>query len=158
MCAGATGLTGSLGIPIVFDYTGKLQVHIQCLHSTHVVAGVASLTGCGQCGQVSHKTSMIDPWHVQTFVAPLTTTYNITAVGAGGGNSGNIAGGTGANVTTSVTLKAGTTLDVVAGGMGFEGGGGGGASFVFAPNASNALIVAGTNLYALWLSMRACIR
>ena len=96
---------------------------------------------------------MIHPWHAQTFVAPITTTYSITAVGAGGGNVNNI-GGTGANLTTIVTLKAGTAYDVVVGGMGGSsengGAGGGGASFVFVPSASAPLIVAGTNLNALW--------
>ena len=62
-----------------------------------------------QCGQVSHKTSMIDPWHVQTFVAPITTTYSITAVGAAGGNVNNI-GGTGANSDNNRDLKSRNNL------------------------------------------------
>ena len=107
----------------------------------------------GKCAQVSHKTSMMNPWRVQTFVVPITTTYSITAVGAGGGNDGGNAGGAGANVTTTVTLEAGTTLDVVVGGVGGSspyGAGGGGASFVFVPSAATPLIVAGTISYALW--------
>ena len=109
-----------------------------------------------ECGQVSHKTSMIHLRHVQTFVAPITTNYSIIAVGASGGTfDDTTGGGTGANLTTIVTLKAGTILNVVVGGMGGSsyitaGGGGGGASFVFVPSASAPLIVAGTNLYALW--------
>ena len=150
MCAGATGLTGFLGIPIAFKYTGTLQVGI---------AWPVWNSACPpkQCGHVSHKTSMIDPWHAQTFVAPLSTNYSITAVGAGGGayNDGTnvAAGGTGANLTTIVTLNAGRTLDVVVGGMGGRssgGSGGGGASFVFVPSASAPLIVAGAYLNALW--------
>ena len=75
---------------------------------------------------------------VVDYVIPTTGTYYITAYGAAGGGSENDIGGLGAIIGGNIALTAGTTLEIVVGGMGstgnFDGtwaGGGGGGSFVF---------------------------
>ncbi len=87
----------------------------------------------------------------QTFTAPASGTYDITAAGAQGGpgdyylNFSAPSGGLGATVGGDVYLTADTILDIVVGGQGGIGfgGGGGGGSFVFYPSASSPLVVAG---------------
>jgi hypothetical protein len=92
---------------------------------------------------------------VQTFTVPTTGTYDIVAVGAGGGNlnlpTGGAPiigehGGLGAEVGDTFTLTAGEVLSIVVGAAGGSaqeaGGGGGGASFVVAPG-DIALLIAG---------------
>src|SRR5271165_4922085 len=56
----------------------------------------------------------------QTFLAPTTGVYDITAYGAEGGG---IYGGLGAEIGGAVTLSAGTTLTILVGGGGADGGG-----------------------------------
>ena len=61
---------------------------------------------------------------IQTYTVPLTGIYDITAAGAEGGEAwahGLSAGGLGAVLSGEVMLTAGTTLDVVVGGMGGYG-------------------------------------
>src|SRR3954453_21796629 len=71
------------------------------------------------------------------FGAPATGTYDILAIGAGGGSAsfGNesAAGGRGASVEGTFALTAGEVLSIIVGGQGGNGGsvgGGGGGSFV----------------------------
>lgn len=97
-------------------------------------------TGTTLAGAVTVSTRGIQTWSV-----PLTGTYQITAVGAGGGGT---AGGNGASMTGSFTLTSGTVLKIVVGqtGVGVTSGasryGGGGGSYV--TNSSNTpYVVAG---------------
>ena len=88
-----------------------------------------------------------DKTTIQTSTVPTTGTYTITADGAQGGSIAQGAvGGLGAEVSGTVTLTAGTTLDIVVGGQGndFEDlVGGGGGSFVYAQTGDSLLLVAG---------------
>ena len=90
---------------------------------------------------------------LQTYTAPVTGTYDITAWGAQGGDfqtgcraSGGCllynAGGLGAKIGGDVSLKAGETLTLLVGGQGKRHGGGGG-SFVVVTASNMALVVAG---------------
>lgn len=99
-------------------------------------------TGTTLAGQVTINTQGIQLWTV-----PAAGSYQITAVGAGGGGA---AGGNGASMTGTFSLSSGTTLKIVVGQTGvavFDGStyyryGGGGGSYV--TNSSNtAYIVAG---------------
>jgi hypothetical protein len=56
----------------------------------------------------------------QSFVAPTTGVYDITAYGAEGGG---IYGGLGAEIGGVVTLSAGASLTILVGGGGADGGG-----------------------------------
>jgi len=70
---------------------------------------------------------------IQTYTIGTSGTYDITADGAQGGDSGEALGGTGASVAGDVFLEAGTKLEIVVGGDGGPseyGAGGGGGSFV----------------------------
>ncbi len=72
---------------------------------------------------------------LQTFTASSTGTYDIVAIGAGGGDStsgAGLPGGLGARVEGSFDLIAGEVLSILVGGHGITGGtgGGGGGSFV----------------------------
>lgn len=92
-----------------------------------------------------------------TYTTTYTGTYSIAVAGAQGGSSSDGTGGLGAAASGNVWLTAGTTLEVVVGGMGFSdlascipnqpcislAGGGGGGSFVFIVGDSSPLIVAG---------------
>ena len=81
---------------------------------------------------------------IQTFLAPATGVYDVTAYGAEGGG---IYGGLGAEIGGAVTLSAGTSLIILVGGGGADGGGianggGGGGSFVVS-GVLGPLVVAG---------------
>ena len=83
---------------------------------------------------------------LQSFTAPVTGTYDITAFGAQGGNySRQLHGGPGAEIGGYVRLTAGETLTLLVGGQGeeYSGGGGGGGSFVVVTASKMALLVAG---------------
>jgi hypothetical protein len=93
---------------------------------------------------------------VVSYTVPTTETYYIFTAGAQGGSTLYGSGGLGAVTSGDVWLTAGTTLEIVVGGMGGsgnlnpllyannEGGGGGGGSFVYIlDDYSNPLIVAG---------------
>jgi hypothetical protein len=86
----------------------------------------------------------------QSFVAPTTGVYDITAYGAGGGG---IYGGLGAEIGGAVTLSAGTSLTILVGGGGADGGGiangggGGGGSFIVA-SVLGPLVIAGGGGYS----------
>ena len=89
---------------------------------------------------------------LQTFTAVCSGTYTIEAWGAAGGkgNGGNTNGGLGARMRGTFNLTAGTTLNIVVGGVGAQGsssyaGGGGGGSFVYTGSigGSGLLIAAG---------------
>ena len=92
---------------------------------------------------------------LQSFTAPVTGTYDITAFGAAGGATlicgpGGCQiiqnGGQGAEIGGDVHLTAGETLTLLVGGQGHQGygaGGGGGGSFVVVTASNMALLVAG---------------
>ena len=72
---------------------------------------------------------------IVTYTVPATGLYDITAIGASGGNTGFMntdAGGFGAEVSGDVQLTAGEVLFIAVGGEGAsaDGSGGGGGSFV----------------------------
>jgi len=83
---------------------------------------------------------------VQTFVAPVAGNYEISALGAQGGNSG-FAGGDGASIADTFSLTTGETLQILVGAAGGNstsaGGGGGGGSFVIGPSDTPLLIAGG---------------
>jgi len=86
---------------------------------------------------------------VVTFTAPATGLYDITAIGASGGNGQGTVGGVGADVSGEVELTAGEVLSIAVGGAGAAGtgtdgaGGGGGASFVVGPDDAPLVIAGG---------------
>jgi hypothetical protein len=84
------------------------------------------------------------------YVIPQTGVYYIAAVGAQGGDVGTALGGYGAGVGGTVLLDEGTVLDIVVGGAGIDGGGGGG-SFVWDPAAIPAQPVPELSTWALML-------
>jgi hypothetical protein len=66
----------------------------------------------------------------QIYIAPVTGEYAIKVLGAGGGPSRFDSGGLGAELTGDVFVQAGQLFQLVAGGQGYQDGGGGGFSFV----------------------------
>jgi hypothetical protein len=92
---------------------------------------------------------------IQTWTVPSTGDYSITIAGAAGGSNlyANITGGGGATLSTSVTLTAGTVLNIVVGQMGtnnpatcsatYCGAAGGGGSFVYTSVSNTFLAAAG---------------
>ena len=80
------------------------------------------------------------PGGLQTYTAPVTGLYQITADGASGGATDFGTGGFGASITASFSLTAGQILDIYVGEEGGFGGGGGGT---FVTLNGNALLVAG---------------
>lgn len=88
---------------------------------------------------------------IQSWIAPITGTYQITAIGAQGGHgtvsNDSYVGGRGAQIVGSFNFLAGQSFLLAVGGMGssfansYNGGGGGGSFFVDA--AGNPLLVAG---------------
>jgi hypothetical protein len=81
-----------------------------------------------------------------------TGEYYIVGAGAAGGPAGNSdpSGGNGALIRGDIFLTAGTTLDIVVGGMGetgdfdgYWGGGGGGGSFVWVDSSGELLLAVG---------------
>jgi uncharacterized repeat protein (TIGR03803 family) len=82
---------------------------------------------------------------IETFVAPVTGNYEITAIGAQGGNA-NFAGGYGASIEDTFALTAGETLQILvgaAGGNSTTAGGGGGGSYVVGAGDTPLLIAGG---------------
>ncbi|WP_414693276.1 PEPxxWA-CTERM sorting domain-containing protein [Phenylobacterium sp.] len=93
---------------------------------------------------------------VQSWAVPTTGIYQIDAWGAQGGGNQTFPGGAGAHVGGQITLAAGTSLSLVVGGAGKWGGGnyaygGGGASWIFVPDASDPLLVAGGGGGSSWI-------
>lgn len=84
---------------------------------------------------------------IQQYTVTQTGLYDFIVVGAtGAGASGGQAGGAGAKATGQLALLAGTTLQLVVGGVGvsnFYFGGGGGGSFVYIDDATPLLIAGG---------------
>ena len=78
---------------------------------------------------------------LQTYTVITTGHYEITAFGAQGGDMpGNGPGGLGAQIGGDFLLTAGTTLNIVVGGVGGLRSGGGGGSFIY--TLANDLLVA----------------
>src|ERR1700761_4082693 len=99
-------------------------------HSNLLIAGVLLV---GAPIAAAGTTTFSSIGSIDTFIAPATAVYTITAVGAGGG--GAVAGGgRGASVTDTFSLPAGDTINILVGGQGDVGsdgpGGGGGGTFV----------------------------
>ena len=83
---------------------------------------------------------------IVTYTIPTTGTYLITAFGASGGNSNSYLGGLGAELTGDFTLNAGDQLQILVGNVGhstYDGGFGGGGSFVYDSTISELLEAAG---------------
>jgi Glycine rich protein len=87
---------------------------------------------------------------IDTFTAPITGVYDITAIGASGGEGdGGGLGGDGAWVEGAFSLTSGQTLDILVGQQGSPGlpegaGGGGGGTFVVIEGSPDTpLLIAG---------------
>lgn len=82
---------------------------------------------------------------VQYYRATSSGEYEVTAMGAKGGDSENFVGGRGASVTAKVQLSAGEVLAIVVGQAGSNGlsGSGGGATYIYKDNSNSPIIVAG---------------
>jgi hypothetical protein len=125
------------------------------------VAALAAVVGIGlSAGSAAGQTYQFDySGAIVNWVVPTTGIYRVTAVGGQGGGVEvsdpqrgpfSTVGGSGARVAGTVTLNAGTTLQIAVAGGGSlggnigsgNGGGGGGGSFVVAPG-DTPLIVAG---------------
>jgi hypothetical protein len=118
------------------------------------VSGLGASVASGQTYQFDYSGAIVN------WVVPTSGIYRVTAVGGQGGGVttenafygvNTAEGGRGARVAGTVTLNAGTTLQIAVAGGGalggsfapnFFGGGGGGGSFVVAPG-DTPLIVAG---------------
>jgi hypothetical protein len=84
------------------------------LAGTSLLALLAATTGVG-------ATAFNYTGSIASYTVPVTGTYEVTAIGAQGGNGAFGVGGFGALVTGVVSLNAGTTLDVAVGGQGTSG-------------------------------------
>jgi hypothetical protein len=111
------------------------------LSSAMVVA--LTFAGASRADVISYSGSIV------TYTVPATGTYDIIAVGGGGGNgSYNTSGGVGASVEDTFSLTAGEQLSILVGKSGDPsdgdgGGGGGGGTFVIAPGTTPLLIAGG---------------
>ena len=86
------------------------------------------------------------------YTVPTTGSYIITALGAGGGGIG----GSGASLSGTINLSAGTVLDIWVGQQpiaGDEGSGGGGGSFVALNRVPSAVPESGSSLLLLSLAL-----
>ena len=110
--------------------TGPTQAACNAAYTSTDLAGAVTIAGSG----------------VQDWVVPTTGTYEVTAIGAQGGNgNGEFVGGLGAEIQGTFTFDAGMTLQLVVGQMGgsnLGNGGGGGGSFVV-DLSNDPLLVAG---------------
>lgn len=126
-----------------------------------------NFTNCGQTGPTGPTQAQVNSSYsatnlngnvvvntngIQEWTVPVTGTYNITTIGACGGELQGTyypgKPGTGATISGDFNLTAGTVLKVVVGQKGTyddNGSGGGGGSFVFTgtPQGAGLLIVAG---------------
>ena len=96
--------------------------------------------------------------HIDTFTAPAAGTYEITAIGAQGGN-GSRGGGDGEQVVGDFQLTQGEVLQIAVGGTGSNnagGGGGGGGSFVVAPGSVALEVAGGGGGGRAWQRRRQC--
>ena len=125
------GTSYSFNSALATGQNGPTQAQVTTAYTGTTLAGAVTVTTRG----------------IQLWTVPATGSYQITAVGAGGGGA---AGGNGASMTGTFSLSSGTTLKIVVGQTGVavsDGGtyyryGGGGGSYV--TNSSNtAYIVAG---------------
>lgn len=123
-----------------------------------ILLGSTSLLALALSAGIARATPFSETFNytgaIQTFSAPTTGSYEITAFGAAGGNvhntndanHGSYSGGLGAEVSGDFALTSGETLQIAVGGYGKVkgnyGGGGGGGSFVVA-STGNPLLVAG---------------
>jgi hypothetical protein len=113
----------------------RLAISLLAIGATSVFAGAS------RADVFSFSASIV------TYTAPVTGTYDIIAVGAGGAGGPEDNGGVGASVEDTFSLTAGEQLSILVGGQGFTGnggaGGGGGGTFVIAPGVTPLLIAGG---------------
>lgn len=100
------------------------------------VAGMLAMAGASQSAPVTLSYTGA----IVTYTIAASGVYDITALGAQGGSSGNFTGGLGAEVEGTLTLSAGDILTILVGGQGTGTGGGGGT---FIALGSSPLLVAG---------------
>ena len=110
-----------------------------------LLAGVTAIT----LSSAAHATIYSFDGLIQTDLIASSGYYDITATGATGGGDTFVGGlgGAGASAVGNVYLLAGTTLQIVVGGVGGNGsgsgGGGGGGSFVYVGLATPLVIGGG---------------
>ncbi|UZH56054.1 HYR domain-containing protein [Salinimicrobium tongyeongense] len=118
-------------------------------------AGASGRTGPTQeqvnsayVGTSLEESVTINTQGIQEWVVPVTGTYQITALGAAGGDSNLFPGGFGASMQGEFLLTAGERIKIVVGQKGtptidMEGAGGGGGSFITYMDNTPILIAAG---------------
>ncbi|GAB5388048.1 MAG: hypothetical protein Alpg2KO_10160 [Alphaproteobacteria bacterium] len=144
--SGGAGSEGNEGPPVSFDHsfencgaTGRTGPD-----GTDCDTGYAGTDFSP--GAFLGVTSGIQQWQV-----PHTGLWQITARGAAGGDQGSRTGGSGAEITGTVTLTAGETINIIVGQQGLDwlslnassAAGGGGGSFVWRDSDNTPLVVAG---------------
>jgi hypothetical protein len=108
-----------------------------------LLAGASALAILASAAEANAET-FVFTGAAQTFTASVSGEYAVELLGASGGNSGEAAGGLGAEVFGDIFLTKGEDLTLFVGGQGGFGltsGGGGGGSFVF--DGTDVLAVAG---------------
>jgi len=133
------GTTYSFTNASATGFNGPSQAQIDSAYSGSTLQGLVTISTRG----------------IQTWTVPASGEYSITIAGAAGGSNLGLSlpGGSGALLTTVVSLTAGTVLNVVVGQKGTDnpktctatycGAGGGGGSFVYTSVSNTFIAVAG---------------
>jgi hypothetical protein len=133
------GTTYSFTNASATGFNGPTQAQIDSAYSGSTLQGLVTISTRG----------------IQTWTVPSSGEYSITIAGAAGGSNldRSLTGGSGALLTTVVSLTAGTVLNIVVGQKGtdsfsvcsdtFCGAAGGGGSFVYTSTGNTFLAVAG---------------
>ena len=149
--------TASISFPVAFNAN---QVLYQFTNATFTTGGATGASGpsISQARSGLSGTPTPSNWYnsylsmttqgLQVWTVPVTGTYQITAVGAKGGNSTNWGqtGGYGTSMRGDFVLAAGTQLTIACGQAGSDSyydGSGGGATFVVWTSNNAPLVVAG---------------
>ena len=77
-----------------------------------------ALPSCHGASTRTSGTFNYDGTVIQTDTIETTGTYDIVTLGAQGGAGGNTAGGDGAEIGGDFVLTAGTTIEIIVGGVG----------------------------------------
>jgi hypothetical protein len=110
--------------------------------STVLAVGLAGLGSSAVAGPITFSYDHT----IDTYTIPTTGIYEISAYGASGGNSNSYLGGLGAELTGDFNLNAGDVLHILVGNQGlstYDGGTGGGGTFVYDVTDATLLEAAG---------------
>jgi hypothetical protein len=108
-----------------------------------VATATVSLAPLPQAAQAATLATFDFTGNRETFLVPTTGVYTISGFGAQGGSSYAGIGGLGGSVSADFNLTAGQILDILVGGRGFDGLGGGGGTYVVLPNGMPILVAGG---------------